>query len=220
MPDPGVAHVDLHESRVARLARRRELDPPAGSRELTALREQVEEDLLQLLAVGAHGRRAARRRAAATTSVMLRAANCGCDQRLARSRARSSSGTATHVDSARAPPRCARRFSTSLISPSRCRWLRWMRSSASRCPAVTGPWMPISSSSRVAADRVERRAQLVAHHGEELALRAIGALRGDATPSARRDADARCPPPAPRGARAPWRVRDPFRRSDAPTPRR
>ena len=38
------------------------------------------------------------------------------------------------------------RFSRSLISRSRCRWLRSMRPSASRCGSVTGPCMPISSS--------------------------------------------------------------------------
>ena len=68
------------------------------------------------------------------------------------------------------------------MSRSRCSWLRAMRVSASCCESVTGPCTPRSMSCGVAADRIERRAQLVAHHREEIALRAIGVLRFLAQP--------------------------------------
>ena len=47
--------------------------------------------------------------------------------------------------------------------------VRWSR--------VTGPWMPDLDQLRVAGDRVERCAQLVRHHRQELALRLARRLR-------------------------------------------
>ena len=214
--------------RVARRAAHASAMRPPGVGELDRVGEQVEQDLPQLLAVGAHGER--RRRSA--SRVVARAASRGAaarraprhvgerPSRAARRRCRSSTCRASSFA----------KFSTSLMRPSRCCWLRWIRASASRCASVTGPWMPELEQLGVAADRVERRAQLVAHRGEELrsspgsprsaslARRALRleqprALEGERALAAERSWRTRALPPR---TDAPARTRCRARRSDSP----
>ena len=70
------------------------------------------------------------------------------------------------------------KFSRSLMMPSRCCWLRAdALEVVAAARSVTGPRDPHREQLGVAADGVERRAQLVRHRREELALRAIRDLR-------------------------------------------
>ena len=62
------------------------------------------------------------------------------------------------------------------MSWSRCRELVRMSPRYSLCAAGTGPALPSYMSLGEADDGVERRAQLVGHVGEELALEAVGLL--------------------------------------------
>ena len=63
------------------------------------------------------------------------------------------------------------------MMPSRCCWLRRMRARYVAAAArVTGPRDALLQQLGVAGDGVERRAQLVRHRREELALRAVRRL--------------------------------------------
>ena len=73
--------------------------------------------------------------------------------------------------------------STSLMSDSRCWPLSSMVFSAVRCCSVSGPEDAVGHGLRLAQHGVERRAQLVAHVGEELVLHPRHALQALVRPA-------------------------------------
>jgi hypothetical protein len=164
----GVVDGDRHIV-TARLAR--ELHAPAALGELHRVREQVEHDLLHLLAVAA---RAQRRVAAAPAEGELAGTGLGRGERLAR-RQRLGHGHGLHrvPHRARLDPAVVQHpvdepEQVPLAGPD----------AAEVRPLLLGEGAadPELHQLGVAVDGVERGAQLVAHDGEKLALRAVRRL--------------------------------------------
>ena len=170
--DAGVAH----RERDAAVAGRRDTrsDDLAALGELERVRQQVLQDLPEPLRVGLDRARAR----PASTSTSKR-------EPLLAARAARRSGQAVDEPRERRPAPAATstlpasifdRSRMSLISASRSLPADEMVCANLTCSAVRLPsWLSASSLARI-SERVERRAQLVAHVGQELALVLVGAL--------------------------------------------
>ena len=176
-----------------RPARTRPCTVPPGRLYLMRVRQEVQQHLLQPLAIGEDVQRARRPRRPAPITLAPAA-----DGRTSSIAWRSVSGAGTGSSESCSRPASIRLMSsTSLIRPSRWRPARRMCSTLSRCSPTA---RPSRRSWREAQDRVQRRPQLVAHPRQELALGPVGAVGlGGGGASARACAPpraARAPPPA------------------------